>query len=238
MALKKFRKYYLLALVVIILDQALKLWTYFNFEYGEERMLIPDWARLHYVLNNGIAYGIEMDFPYGKFILTLVRVIAVFAIAYMISYLGKRKAHTGLLWTMGLILGGAFGNMIDSVFYGVLLEDNLAYNAPFAWFHGRVIDMLYFPLMQGTFPTWLPVWGGESFEFFKPIFNIADAAISVAFVVLIFRQRKFFAIPEDEKPQEAEAESKPQDEKPDGDSTPSSPTPSDESPQQHADEKT
>lgn len=125
--LKKYGKYYLLALAVIILDHCLKLWVHFNMEYGEERNMIGEWAKLHFVLNNGIAYGIEMDFPYGKFILSLVRSIAVFAIAYLIIYLGKKNVHTGLLWTMGLILGGAFGNMIDSVFYGMWLENNVAY---------------------------------------------------------------------------------------------------------------
>lgn len=190
--LKKYGKYYLLALAVIILDHCLKLWVHFNMEYGEERNMIGEWAKLHFVLNNGIAYGIEMDFPYGKFMLSLVRSIAVFAIAYLIIYLGKKGAHTGLLWTMGLILGGAFGNMIDSVFYGMLLDNNVAYNAPFPLFHGRVIDMLYFPILHGTFPAWFPFWGGESFEFFKPIFNLADSAITLSFFILLIRQKAFF----------------------------------------------
>ena len=198
--LKKYGKYFLLALLVVALDHFLKLWVHFNMEYGEERNLFGEWGKLHYVLNNGIAYGIEMDFPYGKFALSLVRTIAVFVIAYMIVYLGKKGAHKGLLWTMGLILGGALGNMLDSVFYGMWLENNLAYNAPFAVFHGRVIDMLYFPIIHGTFPEWFPFWAGESFEFFKPIFNLADSAISISFVILLIRQKAFFAsISKDEK---------------------------------------
>lgn len=201
--LKKYGKYYLLALAVIILDHCLKLWVHFNMEYGEERNMIGEWAKLHFVLNNGIAYGIEMDFPYGKFILSLVRSIAVFAIAYLIIYLGKKNVHTGLLWTMGLILGGAFGNMIDSVFYGMWLENNVAYNAPFALFHGRVIDMLYFPMVHGTFPSWFPFWGGESLEFFKPIFNIADSAITLSFFILLIRQKAFFNT-EDDKDKKGE----------------------------------
>ena len=200
----KYFKYYLLALIIIVLDHALKLWVYFNMELYSEIPLIGNWAKLHYVLNPGIAYGIEMDFAYGKLALSVIRIIAVFVLMYIIYRMAKKDAHKGLLWTLGLILGGAFGNMIDSVFYGVWLENNMHFAAPFAFLHGQVIDMLYFPMITSHFPEWFPFWGGESFVFFRPIFNIADAAISVAFFILLFRQKAFFGLTEEEqKAQEA-----------------------------------
>jgi len=202
--LKKYGKYYLVAFIVVLLDHVLKLWVHFNMDYLEQRDLIGDWAKLHYVLNNGIAYGIEMDFPYGKLLLSIVRLIAVFAIGYMIVYLGKKGVHTGLLWTMGLILGGALGTMVDSVFYGILLDNNVAFNAPFALFHGRVIDMLYFPLINTELPSWVPFWGGEQFEFFKPIFNLADSAITLSFFILLLRQKAFFNDPTGDKEEDKE----------------------------------
>lgn len=203
----KYYRYYLLALIVIVLDHALKLWVYFNMELYSEITLAGDWAKLHYVLNPGIAYGIEMDFAYGKMALSIIRIIAVGVLIYVIYRMAKKKAHTGLLWTLGLILGGAFGNMVDSVFYGVWLENNMHFAAPFAFLHGQVIDMLYFPMIHGHFPEWFPFWSGESFIFFRPIFNIADAAISVAFFILLFRQKKFFGELEEEKKEDAQPSS-------------------------------
>ena len=130
------------------------------------------------MLNPGIAFGIEFDFVYGKLLLTCFRILAAVGIAYYIYYLSQRNAHRMLLLSLSLILAGATGNVMDSTFYGVIL-DNAPLNAVSPWFHAQVIDMLYFPLINGTFPEWLPIWGNESFQFFRPVFNLADASIFI-----------------------------------------------------------
>ncbi|MDB4286228.1 signal peptidase II [bacterium] len=156
----KYLKFFLPALIIIVLDHILKLWVHFNMIQGEEIAIAGSWARLYYVLNPGIAYGIKMNFAFGKLILSLIRILAVGGLGWFIFRLIKRNVHTGLILTLSVIMGGAVGNMIDSVFYGVFLEGNAIYNAPSPWLHGQVIDMLNFPLIESTFPSWFPFWGG------------------------------------------------------------------------------
>lgn len=185
--------YYLVALGVIIIDQATKLLVYFNMEMGSagEIYVIGDWFRLHYLLNPGMAFGLKSDHEYGKLLLTLFRLGAMFAIAYYIYYLAKRHARPGLLFCVALILGGAVGNVIDSTFYGVFL-DNAPANSPTPWFHGQVIDMLFFPLFDGFYPEWFPGVGGNYFLFFSPVFNIADSSIFIGVVLILIFQKRFF----------------------------------------------
>ena len=159
-------------------------------QLGEEITVIGDWFRLHYVLNPGIAFGIQFDFDYGKLLLTIFRILAVFFIAFYIYYLAQRKTHRMMLLSLSLVLAGATGNVIDSIFYGVIL-DNAPLDAISPWFHGQVIDMLYFPLFQGTFPEWLPFWGNESFQFFRPVFNLADASILIGVTFILVLQKRF-----------------------------------------------
>lgn len=159
-----------------------------------------NWFKLHFLENYGMAFGIEFGGSWGKIVLTLFRIIFCGVIIYYIQTLIKAKAHLGytISWTM--ILVGALGNIIDSVFYGVLFSESNAWNvAQFlpvekgyaAWFHGSVVDMLYFPLIKGHFPDWFPFWAGEDFEFFRPVFNVADATISVGFVLILLFQNAF-----------------------------------------------
>ncbi|MBL3657714.1 lipoprotein signal peptidase [Fulvivirga sediminis] len=188
----KLYKYYLLALGVIALDQTVKLLVHFNMEMGTagEINVIGDWFKLHYLLNPGMAFGLKSSHYYGKLLLTLFRLGAMVGIGYYIYYLYKKGAKTGLLWCMGLILGGAVGNVIDSTFYGVFLN-NAPIGSPTPWFHGQVIDMLFFPLFDGYYPDWMPGVGGNYFLFFSPVFNIADSSIFIGVVCILLFQKRF-----------------------------------------------
>lgn len=184
-------KYYLLALFVILIDQGLKLWVHFNMQMGPQGviLLLGNWFKLHYTLNPGMAFGIQFGFRYGKLILTLGRIFATFAIGHHMWHLWQRKAMPhGQLWGWGLILGGALGNVIDSAFYAVLL-DNGPYNAPMTWFHGQVIDMLYLDIWEAQVPAWVPLIGNLYFAAL-PIFNLADVAIFLGIVQVFWVKRK------------------------------------------------
>ena len=183
-------KYYILSLSVVLVDQLSKLMVHLNMSLGQEISVLGDWFKLHYVLNPGIAFGIEFDFIYGKLVLTIFRILAALGIAYYLYYLSQRHAHKVLLLSLALILAGATGNVIDSTFYGVIL-DNAPLKAVTPWFHGQVIDMLYFPLIEGTFPDWVPWWGSQQFQFFRPVFNIADASIFLGVTFILVLQKRF-----------------------------------------------
>ena len=155
-----------------------------------EIAVIGEWFRLHYVLNPGMAYGLEIETANGKLILTTVRVLVICLVSYYLFFLVKKKEEKGIIAGVAMVLGGAIGNVIDGVFYGVFLKDNVSKNAPFDWFHGQVIDMLYFPIYKGNLPDWIPFLGGGEFEFFKPVFNLADACIFVGVLVIILIQNK------------------------------------------------
>lgn len=191
-----FYKYYLVSLLVIAIDQAVKLAVHFNMEYGAagEIKIFGDWFKLYYIRNPGMAFGMELGHQYGKLMLSVFRLFAMFAIAYYLRYLAIRHTHKGFLYCLALILGGAVGNLVDSIFYGVWL-DIPAPNASTPWFHGQVVDMLYVDLWQGILPEWIPIWGGEFFSFW-PIFNIADSAIFVGVVAILIFQNTFFPQPQ------------------------------------------
>lgn len=189
----KYLKYYLATLGVILIDQAVKLLVHNNMELGTvgEIDVLGSWFKLHYLLNPGMAFGMQLEWEWGKLLLTLFRLVATVGIGYYIYMLVNKKVSRGLIWCMALILGGAVGNLIDSIFYGVWL-DNAVAGAPTPWFHGQVVDMLYFPLYEGYLPDWIPVWGGEYFIFFRPVFNIADSAIFIGVAIILIMQKRFF----------------------------------------------
>jgi signal peptidase II len=195
----KITKFYLLSLAIILLDQVVKLLVHYNMEMGIAGQIpvFGDWFKLHYTLNPGMAFGMELGSEYGKLILTLFRLGAMVGIAYYLFYLAKKGVHAGLLWCIALILGGAIGNVIDSTFYGVFL-DNAPYDASTPWFHGQVVDMFYIDIWEGRVADWVPIWGGEHMALW-PIFNIADASIFVGVSIILVFQKKFFQEKNQEK---------------------------------------
>lgn len=188
----KYGKYYILSLVIIVLDQVVKLLVHYNMDMGVngQIQIFGEYFKLHYLTNPGMAFGMQLGSEYGKLFLTLFRLVAMVLISYYLYYLAKKEVHQGLLWCVALILGGAIGNVIDSTFYGVFLN-NAPYNAPTAWFHGQVVDMFYIDIWEGRIADWVPLWGGDYMALW-PVFNIADASIFVGVAIILMFQHKFF----------------------------------------------
>ncbi|KDN55198.1 lipoprotein signal peptidase [Flavobacterium seoulense] len=192
-------KAYLLIFLVLLVDQISKIYVKTNFILGEE-VAVFDWFKIHFIENEGMAWGTQIPGTYGKLFLTLFRLVAVGAIGYWLwDSIEKKRSSNYLIVAIALILAGAFGNIIDSVFYGVIFDDSttqlatLFSDQPYGkYFHGKVVDMFYFPIWHGNLPAWLPVWGGRDFTFFNAIFNVADMAISTGVGILIVFNKKAF----------------------------------------------
>lgn len=202
----------LIILGILLADQILKIWVKTHMTMQEEIPLIGSWFRLHFIENEGMAFGMTYGGSSGKIILTLLRIAAVIFIGYFLHRLLKKDSPKGLIIAMCLIFAGAMGNIIDSVFYGVIFDNsdwhaqNLAVLFPegggySSLLKGRVVDMLYFPFFEGTLPNWIPFWGGNEVMFFRPVFNIADSSITTGvFLILIFQKRYFGKKEEAEEP--------------------------------------
>ena len=184
--------FFLLALLIIALDQLSKwaVHAYMQPGMAGEIRLLGDWAKLHYTLNPGMAFGAELPAPYGKLVLSAFRLVAVCGISYYIIRLVRQRAATGFIACMALILGGAVGNLIDSVFYGIIY-DNAPFASPTRWFYGQVIDMLYVDIYEGFLPQNWPLLGGKYVSLW-PIFNIADSSIFIGVAVILLNQSRFF----------------------------------------------
>lgn len=185
--------WFLPALAVIVIDQAIKLAVHAYMAPGLEGqiMVFQDWFKLHYTLNPGMAFGLQLGEPYGKIVLTTFRFVATIGFVYYLIKLARATTPRGLLLCISLVLGGAIGNLLDSIFYGVFLH-NAPMDAPTPWFHGQVIDMFYLDLWEGILPDWIPVFGGTYYSFW-PIFNVADAAIFCGIISILIFQNRFFA---------------------------------------------
>lgn len=188
----RYLKYFGIALAVIILDQVVKLLVHYQMDFGTpgQIKIFGDWFKLHYTTNPGMAFGMQLGSEYGKLILTSFRLVAMFVIGYYLYYIIEKKMHVGYIICIAMILGGAIGNLIDSVFYGVFLN-NAPYNAVTPWFHGQVVDMFYIDIWEGYIPEWVPLWGG-SYTALWPIFNIADASIFAGVAIILVFQSRFF----------------------------------------------
>ena len=180
-----------IVLLLLLLDQAFKIWVKTHMHLHEHIDIFP-WFQIYFTENPGMAFGWEI---LDKWLLSVFRIVAVTVIAYYIFTLIKRSYSFGYIACMALIFAGALGNIIDCVFYGVIFDHSYGQIATFmpesggyaTFLHGKVVDMLYFPLVQTVLPEWFPIWGGEEFVFFRPIFNLADSAICVGvFILLLF----------------------------------------------------
>jgi len=185
---------------VLLIDQAVKIWIKTNMMLGQEYKVFDDWFIIHFTENNGMAFGMEFWGVYGKIALSIFRILAVTGIGYYLYTLIKKKEKTGYIISISLILAGALGNIIDSAFYGMIFNDSFMQVASLfpegggysSFLHGKVVDMFYFPIVEGTYPSWFPFNANEPFIFFRPVFNIADSAISIGVAIIILFQRKFF----------------------------------------------
>lgn len=199
------KKPLLIVVFVLLADQCLKFWIKTNMFLGEEYHIMGNWFIIHFTENNGMAFGMELQGNYGKLLLSSFRIVAVFVIGWYLFDLVRKKAPKGLIISIALIFAGAIGNIIDSVFYGLLFSDSnyevskfLPAEGGYAGvLHGKVVDMLYFPMIEGHFPAWFPFWGTEEFIFFRPVFNLADSSITVGVLLIILFQKKYW--PENKK---------------------------------------
>lgn len=187
-------------LAVLFIDQASKIWVKTNMELAEEIPVFGDWFIIHFTENNGMAFGLELAGDYGKLILSVFRILAVCLIGWYIFQMPKKGASKGLMVSAALIFAGALGNILDSAFYGLIFNESyyqvaslMPAEGGYAGFlYGKVVDMLYFPLYEGFLPDWVPIWGGEYFIFFRPVFNIADSAITCGVASILLFHRNFF----------------------------------------------
>lgn len=189
----------LIIAIILLVDQFVKIYIKTNFVYNET-IDVTSWFKIMLIENEGMAWGTKIPGMHGKLILTVFRILAVFGIGYWLYDASTKHSSNYLMVAIALIFAGAVGNIIDSVFYGVYFDHSynqvatlFSANPYGTWFHGKVVDMLYFPILEGNFPKWLPVCGGHPFKFFNAIFNIADMAISTGVGILIVFNKKAFA---------------------------------------------
>lgn len=205
------RKAILIVLLILLVDQTLKILVKTHMTLYQQIPFFGNWGILHFVENNGMAFGLSLPGSLGKILLTSFRIVAVVAIGFYLRRLIRLKAHSGLILTLAMVMAGALGNIIDSVFYGMIFSSSSPAEAATMFpegggyaplLHGKVVDMFYFPILKGNYPEWFR--GGSSFIFFRPVFNIADSSISVAVAIILFNQKRFFRHIEAEEPKEVE----------------------------------
>ena len=209
-----------LAITIVIIDQTLKIWVKLNMTFNQHFNVFGDWFKLLFIENEGMAFGIQLGGADGKLALTLFRIIAVVAFTFILYRLTKQDTKKIVLLGMAILLAGTMGNVIDSIFYGVCFSDSTFFQkavflpdpplkAYSTWFYGNVVDMFYFPIMEGSFPSWFPdkplikpvwcpemaynifPWANDNWVFFRPVFNVADSAITIFMFLFIIKQKQF-----------------------------------------------
>lgn len=199
------KKSLIIVIAILLIDQIVKVWVKLNFTIGEEVDLIGDWCKLHFIENEGMAFGMSFGGVVGKYVLTFLRIIASVLIGWYLLKLIKKGGNKLAVYSFTLIFAGAVGNIIDSMFYGLLFSESTFFSvsqflpegggyAPM--FLGKVVDMFYFPIIDTTLPQWIPFFGGNDFRFFNAIFNISDVSITIGVVILLISL--IFAKKEDE----------------------------------------
>ena len=186
-----------IVLSTLVLDQALKIWVKTHMYLGQEYQVF-DWFYIHFTENNGMAFGMEFGGNWGKLGLSLFRIVFVVFMASFLLKLIRKNADKILIVSLSLVLAGAIGNIIDGTLYGILFSESYRQLATFLpeaggyapLFFGKVVDMFYFPIFKGYLPEWIPFWGGDYFVFFRPVFNIADSAISIGVAMMVIFQKK------------------------------------------------
>jgi signal peptidase II len=194
------KKSVLIIILILIIDQILKIWVKTHMEIGDEIHLLGKRGMLHFIENNGMAFGMEMGGKLGKLILSIFRVIAIFGIGWFLNSLIVKKTNLGLILAVSAIMAGAIGNIIDSAFYGMIFNESYNQVATLfpaeggysSFLHGRVVDMFYFPVINTYWPDWSPINPGESLIFFRPVFNVADSAITCGVISIILFQKRMF----------------------------------------------
>lgn len=186
---------------ILIADQVSKFLVKTGMTLGEEIRVFGNWFIIHFIENNGMAFGMEMGGGSGKIILSLFRLVAIAAITWYLVKLIREKAPNGMIMAISLVLAGAIGNMIDSAFYGLIFSRSTPFETAVffpegggysSFLHGKVVDMLYFPVIRGVYPEWFPFRGGESFIFFRPVFNLSDACITIGVLMILVFQKRYF----------------------------------------------
>jgi signal peptidase II len=189
----------LLIIIILVVDQVVKFIVKTNMVLGDEFSVLGDWFRIHFLENNGMAFGMEWGGRAGKAALSIFRMAAIAGIFWYLTSIIKKNAHAGLVLSVSAIVAGALGNLIDSAFYGMIFSES--WHTPAVLFpegggyssflHGRVVDMLYFPVIDTRWPEWSPFRPGESFIFFRPVFNLADTSITTGVLTILVFQKKF-----------------------------------------------
>jgi signal peptidase II len=206
----KARHLFFIIAIIVIADQVLKIYIKTNYHLNTSHHVAGNWFQLYFVENPGMAYGWKFGGNWGKLALTVFRLGAVIFGTFYLGKIIRQHYHKGFIICAALVYAGALGNLIDSCFYGLIFDKGMIFDPQFneyvsysglahfstkgygTFLHGNVVDMLYFPVIRGHFPTWVPIWGGEDFEFFRPIFNLADASISTGIISILVFQKKFF----------------------------------------------
>lgn len=208
--MSKTLKAVIVVVIILLIDQASKFLVKSNMSLNQSIPVFGDWFMIRFIENPGMAFGWDIPGKFGKIALTLFRLVAITGIIWYLRMLIQKKAQILLIISVSMILAGAMGNIVDSVFYGLIFDKGTTYLPEYSnWvnysgvanadmtgyasaFRGCVVDMLYFPLIEGNYPDWFPIKGGEHFVFFRPIFNVADSAISIGVVLILLFQRKLF----------------------------------------------